>query len=114
MKPVAVTISRFRGWKNQQRVSLAAPITSVQAANGIGKSSLLNAIEWCLFGAKVTTKGSQRIGSGEVMNTTCRQISDILNSSHDSTVVCKSKAYVYSTRELPHEHVTKLRNIKLK
>ena len=58
MKPVAITVSRFRGWKNQQRVSLAAPITSVQAENGIGKSSLLNAIEWCLFGARVTIKGS--------------------------------------------------------
>ena len=58
MKPLAITISRFRGWKSEHRISLDAPITSLVAENGRGKSSLLNAIEWCLYGAEVTKKGS--------------------------------------------------------
>jgi DNA repair exonuclease SbcCD ATPase subunit len=55
---MAITVSRFRGWRNEQGISLDAPITSVVADNGRGKSSLLNAIEWCLYGAVVTQKGS--------------------------------------------------------
>ncbi len=58
MKPIAVTISRFRGWKNEHRIKLEGPITLVVADNGRGKSSFLNAIEWCLYGAMVTKKGS--------------------------------------------------------
>ena len=58
MKPIAITISRFRGWRGAYRVTLEAPITSIVADNGRGKSSLLNAIEWCLYGALVTKKGS--------------------------------------------------------
>ena len=58
MKPIALTISRFRGWRNAQRITLEAPITSIVADNGRGKSSLLNAIEWCLYGSLVTKKGS--------------------------------------------------------
>lgn len=58
MKPTAITVSYFRGWKNEHRVTLDAPITLIIAENGRGKSSLLNAIEWCLYGAVVTKKGS--------------------------------------------------------
>ena len=58
MKLIAVKISRFRGWKNEHRIKLEAPITLIVADNGRGKSSLLNAIEWCLYGAVVTKKGS--------------------------------------------------------
>ncbi len=58
MKPLAITVSHFRGWNREHRVSLNAPITSIVAENARGKSSLLNAIEWCLFGAVVTKKGS--------------------------------------------------------
>ncbi len=58
MKPLAITVSRFRGWKSEHRITLDAPITSIVAENGRGKSSLLNAIEWCLYGAEVTIKGS--------------------------------------------------------
>ncbi|HUS84953.1 MAG TPA: AAA family ATPase, partial [Anaerolineales bacterium] len=58
MKPLAITVSSFRGWKKEHRVLLGAPITSIIGENGRGKSSLLNAIEWCLFGSVVTKKGS--------------------------------------------------------
>ena len=58
MKLIAVKISRFRGWKNEHRIKLEGPITLVVADNGRGKSSLLNAIEWCLYGVLVTKKGS--------------------------------------------------------
>ena len=58
MKPVAVTVSRFRGWRSTCRISLEAPITTIVGDNGRGKSGLLNAIEWCLYGAVVTKKGS--------------------------------------------------------
>ena len=58
MKPTAITVSRFRGWKSEHRITLDAPITAIVAENARGKSSLLNAIEWCLYGAVVTQKGS--------------------------------------------------------
>jgi len=58
MKPTAITVSRFRGWKDEHRFALDASITSIIADNGRGKSSLLNAIEWCLYGAVVTKKDS--------------------------------------------------------
>ena len=58
MKPTAITVSHFRGWKSEHRITLDAPITAIVAENARGKSSLLNAIEWCLYGAVVTQKGS--------------------------------------------------------
>ena len=58
MKPIAVEITRFRGWRIRRRISLKAPITLIAGDNGRGKSSLLNSIEWCLYGAEVARKGS--------------------------------------------------------
>ena len=58
MKPTAMTVSRFRGWRSEHRITLDASITAIVAENARGKSSLLNAIEWCLYGAVVTQKGS--------------------------------------------------------
>ncbi|ANO51883.1 AAA family ATPase [Woeseia oceani] len=58
MMPLALTLSHFRGWNNQHRVPLNASITSIVAENARDKGSLLNAIEWCLFGAVVTKKGA--------------------------------------------------------
>lgn len=58
MKLRAISLQCFRGWKNLQRVELNTPITLVVGQNGRGKSSLLNAIEWCLFGGQVQVAGS--------------------------------------------------------
>jgi DNA repair exonuclease SbcCD ATPase subunit len=45
-----VKIRGFRGFTNEQEFDFSSPITILFGENGKGKSSLLNSIEWCLFG----------------------------------------------------------------
>jgi DNA repair exonuclease SbcCD ATPase subunit len=45
-----VKVRGFRGFTNEQEFDLSSPITILFGENGKGKSSLLNSIEWCLFG----------------------------------------------------------------
>ena len=47
-----VKIRGFRGFTNEQEFDFSCPITILFGENGKGKSSLLNSIEWCLFGGK--------------------------------------------------------------
>lgn len=61
MKIRALTVSRFRGWKETRKICLDSPITAIIGENGCGKSSLLNAIEWCLYGNLVTNRGGSGI-----------------------------------------------------
>jgi len=45
-----VKIKGFRGFTIEQEFDLSTPVTILFGENGKGKSSLLNSIEWCLFG----------------------------------------------------------------
>jgi DNA repair exonuclease SbcCD ATPase subunit len=45
-----VKIRGFRGFTDEQEFDFSSPITILFGENGKGKSSLLNSIEWCLFG----------------------------------------------------------------
>ncbi|HOC02982.1 MAG TPA: AAA family ATPase, partial [bacterium] len=44
----------FRGFVDEKEFELSSPITILFGENGKGKSSVLNAIEWCLFGKEST------------------------------------------------------------
>jgi len=45
-----VRLKGFRGFVGEQEFDFYSPFTILFGENGKGKSSLLNAIEWCLFG----------------------------------------------------------------
>lgn len=55
MRPVALEIRNFRGW-HQGNVPLDRDMTLLVGENRRGKSSTLNAIEWCLFGRDIEKK----------------------------------------------------------
>ncbi len=50
LKPVRLKVSGFRGFAAEQDLRFSAPIVLLLGENHQGKSSTLNAIEWCLYG----------------------------------------------------------------
>jgi DNA repair protein SbcC/Rad50 len=48
-----IGISGFRGFTNHQELQFGKPLILLHGENRKGKSSVINAIEWCLFGAEV-------------------------------------------------------------
>ena len=59
--PIRITALRardFRGLRGEFELELDRGLTLIVGENGAGKSSILNAIEWALFGAEVTKKSS--------------------------------------------------------
>lgn len=57
MRLVSLSIRNFRGWC-EGSVPLDRPLTVLVGENRRGKSSTLNAIEWCLFGREIERKKS--------------------------------------------------------
>ncbi len=57
MKLERITLENFRQYYGQQRVEFSRsadrPVTVIHGANGAGKTSLLLAINWCLYGRSV-------------------------------------------------------------
>lgn len=51
-----ITIDGFRGFPKRIHFDLDVPIVLAVGPNGTGKSSLVCAIEWCLFGQDVETE----------------------------------------------------------
>jgi exonuclease SbcC len=69
----AVTVEGFRGLPKEVSLLFDCPITLLVAENHQGKSSVLNAIEWCLFGDECVGAGSsirERVG-WEVVHRLC-------------------------------------------
>lgn len=62
IRPLWVEAQEFRGWRARTRLPLDRQLTVIVGENRCGKSSTLNAIEWCLFGAGVEKAAS---GLGE-------------------------------------------------
>ncbi len=62
MKLRSLTVEYFRGFLEKTEVQIGDGINAVIGVNAAGKSSLLNAIEWCLFGRDVEVGGT---GIGE-------------------------------------------------
>jgi exonuclease SbcC len=52
----SITIEGFRGFPKKVNFDLDVPVVLVLGPNGTGKSSLVCAIEWCLFGHDVETE----------------------------------------------------------
>ena len=48
-----IEISGFRGFTTQQVIDFGKPLILIYGENRKGKSSIINAIEWCLFGSEV-------------------------------------------------------------
>src|SRR6202041_3401688 len=52
-KLTKIGIQGFRGFTKLQEIAFGTPLTLIHGGNRQGKSSIVNAIEWCLFGAEV-------------------------------------------------------------
>lgn len=65
MRIETIRISGFRGFVKERVVDLSHPVTILYGDNARGKSSVLNAIEWCLFGSECAGKDTgmrERVG----------------------------------------------------
>lgn len=61
IRPMALLAENFRGLSGEHTLNLERDLTVLIGSNGAGKSSLLIAMEWCLFGAEATTKSGSEI-----------------------------------------------------
>ena len=46
----ALEVEGFRGFNSKQKFPIDSRLTLVSGNNGVGKSSLLGSVEWCLYG----------------------------------------------------------------
>lgn len=63
----SIEVEGFRGIVGKQQIELDKPAILLYGGNHQGKSSILNALEWCLFGDKCIGQKSgimERVGSG--------------------------------------------------
>jgi DNA repair exonuclease SbcCD ATPase subunit len=60
-RPVGLLIENFRGLGGEHCLDLDRDLTVLVGKNGTGKSSLLVAVEWCLFGAETTKKSDSGV-----------------------------------------------------
>jgi DNA repair exonuclease SbcCD ATPase subunit len=58
LKPVRLKVRGFRGFAAEQDLRFDAPVVLLVGENHQGKSSTLNAIEWCLYGEECYGGGS--------------------------------------------------------
>jgi len=68
LKINAIEIEGFRGFTKNTHIDLSAPVVLLYGGNHQGKSSVLNAIEWCLYGDECIGEKSgirERVGTGE-------------------------------------------------
>ena len=56
IRPIALRMKNFRGWLGEHELRFGPGLTLLVGENASGKSSTLNAVEWCLFGGEVARK----------------------------------------------------------
>ncbi|OQX54278.1 MAG: hypothetical protein B5M48_01375 [Candidatus Omnitrophica bacterium 4484_213] len=72
VKDKKVKIGGFRGFTRKtpiEPIEFENPVTLLYGGNHQGKSSILNAIEWCLYGDECISEKSgirERVGTGEI------------------------------------------------
>ncbi len=91
----SITIEGFRGFPKKVNFDLDVPVVLAVGPNGTGKSSLVCAIEWCLFGQDVETEAHTGIReriSWESRNRTASQclVEMELTGNGESLVVHRS------------------------
>jgi DNA repair protein SbcC/Rad50 len=65
LTPTRLTVRGFRGFSGEQTFEFLSPATIFSGENHCGKSSTLNALEWCLFGDQCKGKETnirERVG----------------------------------------------------
>jgi DNA repair ATPase RecN len=94
IRPVALLVENFRGLGGEHSLDLDRDLTVLVGKNGAGKSSLLVAIEWCLFGAEATTSSDSGIAERS-LSAEARLPSSALSLSglHASTHACVSAPF---------------------
>ena len=50
MQIVSLKVKNFRSFKDEQHINFSGNVTVIHGENGVGKSNLLYAIIWCLYG----------------------------------------------------------------
>jgi len=69
LKIKKVEIEGFRGFTGKTTFNFDSPVTILYGGNHQGKSSVLNAIEWCLYGDECIGQSSgirERVGTGDM------------------------------------------------
>ena len=66
MKILQIEIVNFRQYRKPQTIKISTDnkkhITVIQGDNGRGKSNLMNAITWCLYGVELITSKNDKLG----------------------------------------------------
>jgi len=65
LTPTHLTVRGFRGFSGEETFEFTSPVTILSGQNHCGKSSTLNALEWCLFGDQCKGKETnirERVG----------------------------------------------------
>src|SRR5947209_19711589 len=65
LTPTRLAVRGFRGFTCEQTFEFPSPATILSGENHFGKSSTLNALEWCLFGDQCKGKDTnirERVG----------------------------------------------------
>jgi exonuclease SbcC len=71
----SVEISGFRGYKDPKILDLTGPTCFLFGGTGVGKSSTLGAIEWCLFGDFASLVADKTKTRDELVNEMCKKAS---------------------------------------
>jgi DNA repair exonuclease SbcCD ATPase subunit len=69
LKIKKLEVNGFRGFPQKTSIEFLNPVTILYGGNHQGKSSVLNAIEWCLYGDECIGEKSgirERVGTGEM------------------------------------------------
>ncbi len=101
IKITKVKIKGFRGFTDEQKFDFTHPVTILFGENGKGKSSLLNAIEWCLFGRECIGRNTgirERI-DWEVMNRNVDNCLVGLEIKKDETIFTIERKYAGGRRD---------------
>jgi exonuclease SbcC len=113
MKLRSLKVEYFRGFRNKVEVQFGDGINMVIGVNGSGKSSLLNAIEWCLFGRDVEVRGTgiDERGSWEVPWRNSQKTDTLVEleceSNEGSVSVCRTRK-AEAKKTTPDELTVKL------
>ncbi|MFC1926921.1 AAA family ATPase, partial [Chloroflexota bacterium] len=71
MKIKEIKLSNFRLLRHEQTIKFKCekgkPLTIIRAENRTGKTTLLTAIQWCLYGDKVLADSKQSLTGGDLL-----------------------------------------------